>query len=131
MKDKEFATTKMTPGEFFDRFTIILQKSNFSEEYKKRIDDFIKILEGNNINGRLLEIVCQLQIVNINIWHLESQLRKGEEGELGLREVGKRAIQIRNYNRERTKLSNALNILFGETEQEKKFDHCSKGESQC
>lgn len=121
---KRFATTEMTPGEFFDRFTIILQKSNFSKDYEKRVEEYIEILKKNSFNGEFLKILCKLQIININIWHLETQLRSGKEGELGLMEIGKRAIMIRNYNKERTNLSNELNILFGECEQEMRFDNC-------
>ena len=54
------------------------------------------------------ELVDRLCIVNARIWHLESDIRKGKEGELGLEEVGRRAIAIREHNAERTALKNEL-----------------------
>jgi len=125
MKKKEFVTKGMTPGEFFDRFTILLQKSFFSDDYKKRVEEYVAILDKNGFDGKFLRIICELQIININIWHLESDIRKSREGELGLLEVGRRALRIRDYNRERTERSNIINRLMGEKEQDEKFEQGS------
>lgn len=124
-KMKKFETERMTPGEFFDRFTILLQKAFYSDNYKKRVDEYVNILNKNGLDGEILKTVCMLQILHVKIWYLESDIRRGRECELGLLEVGRRAIEIRNFNRERIELSNKLNILLGESIQEEKFDHCS------
>ncbi|TES93764.1 MAG: hypothetical protein E3J90_14050 [Promethearchaeota archaeon] len=122
MKKKKFITKGMTPGELFDRFTILLQKSFFSDDYRERAEEYVAILDKNGFDGKFLRIICELQIININIWHLESDIRKDKEGELGLMEVGRRALRIRDYNRERTKRSNAINELMGESERDEKFE---------
>jgi len=114
-------TKQMTPGEFFDRFTVLIQKAFYSDEYKKRVDEYVIILNKNGIDGNLLKVLCELQMFNVNIWHLESDIRKGNEKELGLLEVGRRALKIRDFNRGRTKRSNTINKLMGELEQDEKF----------
>jgi hypothetical protein len=42
------------------------------------------------------------------MWTLEADLRKGKEGELGLEEVGRRAIAIRDLNKQRVTLKNSI-----------------------
>jgi len=120
--NNEMKTKTMTPGEFFDRFTVLIQKAFHSDEYKKRVDEYVVILNENNIDGNLLRTLCELQMFNVNIWHLESDIRKDKEGELGLIEVGRRALKIRDFNRGRAKRSNAINRLMGVLEQDDKFE---------
>lgn len=119
---KEFITKGMTPGEFFDRFTVFIQKAFHSDDYKKRVDEYVAILNKNGLDGNLLKVLCELQIFNVNIWCLESDIRRDKEGELGLLEVGRRALRIRDFNRGRTKSSNAINKLMGVLEQDEKFE---------
>ena len=75
------------------------------------------------------ELVDRLVIVNNRIWHLEADIRKGKEGLLGLEEVGRRAIEIREHNAERVALKNELTKrldpggLF-----DVKVDHASRAE---
>jgi hypothetical protein len=59
------------------------------------------------------------------IWSLESDLRKGKEGKMTLREVGKRAIAIRNLNNKRVAEQNRLVEIFGGFKNIKK-DHASE-----
>ena len=115
-------TKEMTPGEFFDRFTVLIQKAFHSDDYKKRVDEYITILNENGFDGNLLKVLCELQIFNVNIWCLESDIRRDKEGELGLLEVRRRALRIRDFNRGRTKSSNTINKLMGVLEQDEKFE---------
>lgn len=126
--EKKFKTDLLSIGEFFDRFTIMIRKAKFedTDHYKKRVEEYIKILNENGENGRLLYLLCKLQMLNTDIWNLEGELRQGKEGILGVREIGERALKIRDVNKERIETVNELNELFGITDRkETKFEHAS------
>ena len=46
--------------------------------------------------------------INGQIWDLEADIRNGKEGLLGLEEVGRRALKIRDLNAERIRLKNEI-----------------------
>lgn len=123
---KKFITKEMPPGEFFDKFTILMQKAFHlkDEDFEKRVIDFVAILNKNGLDGKFIRLLCELQMFNVKIWHNESDLRKGGEGEFGMMEVGRRAILIRDFNKERIKRINKINEFFGEKYQDKRIDHC-------
>ena len=52
--------------------------------------------------------------MNGKIWDLESDIRKGKEGELGLEEVGRRAIAVRELNKIRVGYKNDIVDMFKE-----------------
>ena len=54
------------------------------------------------------EYVDKLYEVNGRIWDMESDIRSGKEEELGLEEVGRRAIQIRKMNKLRVGIKNEI-----------------------
>jgi hypothetical protein len=70
------------------------------------------------------DVVEKLYSVNGRIWDLESDIRKGKEGELGLEEVGRRALLIRDWNHIRIGLKNIIAERLGE-EIEIKGNHAS------
>lgn len=115
-------------GEFFDRLTILVRKDYFdSDVYNKRLGSLLNSLSEFSLNSQCLYLVCKLMMINTDIWNLESELRNGGEGSLGLIEVGKRAIQIRNLNKERIAICNSLSSLYGQTDmKEEKIDHASE-----
>jgi len=126
MKNKQCSET-LSWGEFFDRFTILMRKVEFDEDnYADKVKKYISVLDDVKFQGKLLSYICALQIKNVDIWNLESDIRKGKEGELGLIDVGKRALMIRNLNKDRIALVNKINEFFGETYKETKFNHASK-----
>lgn len=55
------------------------------------------------------ELVDRLCIINVRIALLEKDIRDGQEAQMGLEEVGRRALTIRTLNAERVALRNALN----------------------
>ena len=115
------------PGEFFDRFTILIKKASIDfENHDELVQKYTMILKENNLDGDLLLLLCELQMANLNIWFLESEIRRGKEGELGLQEVGKRALAIREYNAVRVDKINKINDLFGVINKERKVDHVSE-----
>lgn len=55
------------------------------------------------------DLIDRLSITNLKIWHLEEQIRAGKEKELTIEDIGKRALKIRDLNKERIELKNAIN----------------------
>jgi len=64
--------------------------------------------------------------INGKIWSLESDIRLGKETELGLEEVGRRALQIRDHNKVRIQYKNELNLKYNEGFEEIKVNHSSE-----
>jgi hypothetical protein len=83
------------------------------EDYRQKDSEFI-----NHKINQLIEI-------NGMIWDLESDIRKGREGELGLEEVGRRAIKIREFNKIRVGYKNDVVEVFGEGYKDIKMNHAS------
>ncbi len=72
------------------------------------------------------DLIDRLCIANIKISILESDIRKGKEKELGLEEVGRRALKIRDINRERVALKNELKEIFKDGFKDIKVKHGSE-----
>ena len=64
------------------------------------------------MNEAIADLIDRLCIANIKISILESDIRKGKEDELGLEEVGRRSLQIRDINGESVALKNTLKDIF-------------------
>ena len=112
----------MSLGEIADRYSIIKLKSERTDVDCKEEFDTLK----NELNGdEIYTYVDQLYEVNGRIWDLESDIRKGKEGELGLEEVGRRAIMIRDFNKERINIKNTINTIYKTGFIEKKINHAS------
>ena len=112
----------MSLGEIADRYSIIKLKSERTDVDCKEEFDTLK----NELNGdEIYAYVNQLYEVNGRIWDLESDIRKGKEGELGLEEVGRRAIMIRDFNKERINIKNTINTIYKTGFIEKKINHAS------
>jgi len=112
----------MSLGEIADRYSIIKLKSERTDVDCKEEFDTLK----NELNGdEIYSYVDQLYEVNGRIWDLESDIRKGKEGELGLEEVGRRAIMIRDFNKERINIKNTINTIYKTGFIEKKINHAS------
>jgi hypothetical protein len=113
---------QMSLGEIADRYSIIKLKSERTDVDCKEEFDTLK----NELNGdEIYAYVNQLYEVNGRIWDLESDIRKGKEGELGLEEVGRRAIMIRDFNKERINIKNTINTIYKTGFIEKKINHAS------
>ena len=123
-----FNTPEMTPGEFLDRFTIMIRKQKFDpENYAIRVKDYLEIMKDIKFDAQLLSMICELQMANVDIWNLEYDIRRGKEGLLGMAEVGERAIAIRDFNKRRIELVNKINEAFGITDRkETKHNHGSE-----
>lgn len=114
---------KMPISEIADRLSIaMLKKARASADNQVEIDTLMS--EVNNYTGAL-EYVEKLLDINGKIWDLESDIRKGKEDELGLEEVGRRAIAIRGLNKIRVGYKNEMVLRYEEGFEDIKMNHAS------
>ena len=118
----------MPINEILDRYSIaILKKERADAENSKEISDFRFEIDSylkdhyEFINQKIKDLIQ----VNGDIWDLESDIRRGKEGELGLEEVGRRAIKIREFNKIRITYKNDVVDYFGEGYKDIKINHVS------
>ena len=115
---------EMSLGEIADRYSIVKLKSERTEvDCTEEIQALTQELD--KVEG-LAPYVRQLYEVNGRVWDLESDIRKGKEGELGLEEVGRRAIMIRGINGERVAIKNTVNKIYKTGFLETKVNHASE-----
>ena len=89
--------------------------------YEKALKDFEKA--GVKINPAW---IANLYEINGKIWDLESDIRRGREKELGLEEVGRRAIMIRELNKKRISVKNQVVEETGIGFRDVKMNHGSE-----
>lgn len=68
-----------------------------------------------NLPG-LSELVNKLQEINGLMWDAEWAIRKGLDADLGLDEIGRRALKIRDLNRERIAVKNQITYMVKQPE---------------
>lgn len=119
----------MSLAEVLDRLSILrLKVERINEPHlKKELDAFNKTVDEFKNRGIKIKKEWEESLYQINakIWDLEADIRKGKEGELGLEEVGRRAILIRNLNRERVSLKNKIIDETGIGFKDVKVNHAS------
>ncbi len=122
--------------ELLDKRSIILLKIERiqSEELKERlwkefsdytvaIWEYIK--EGICTVQQIEEWHKELYESNGITWNLESDLRKGKDGEMSLEEVGKRSIEIRKSNGIRVAIKSKVVEITGVGYKDIKMNHAS------
>ena len=67
-----------------------------------------------------------LKDIHNQIWNLESELKSGRENELPLEEIGRRAIEIRDFNSRRIMVKNQIAQQLNCPVREIKKDHLSE-----
>ncbi len=82
-------------------------------------------LKGQPVEVSLGDLVDRLSIVNLKIWHLENEIRQGGEGKFTLAEIGRRALLVRDLNKERVAYKNAINKIGERYFNDIKIDHRS------
>jgi len=111
--------------ELVDRFCIAQLKHEKTGENSEEI-----VFYKEQLSYYAIAIVSAelSELINIhkNIWELESQLRLGKEHQLSMEEVGRRAIEIRNWNNKRVALKNCMAEKLGCAVREIKRDHASQ-----
>ena len=87
----------MQLSDIVDRCSIVqLKVEHGSKESEKELEKLMGILNGYK-DERIWTYAERLYRINGQIWELESDIRRGKEAELGLEEVGRRALQIRDF----------------------------------
>ncbi|MCK9428891.1 MAG: hypothetical protein M0R17_02625 [Candidatus Omnitrophica bacterium] len=113
--------------EILDRLSIVILKI-------ERLKDNRIIKEYNDLVNALKEFKCpyedkwfrELKDINGQIWDLEADIRNFLEDKLGLEEVGKRALAIRDKNKIRISIKNRIQQETNEGYLEVKGNHRSE-----
>lgn len=120
--------------ELCDRLTIALLKAERLSDDEIDKDDLAKQIdyytEGiDQTNPELQALINKLLDANKKMWDAEHAIRKGLDDDLGLEEIGRRAINIRDYNRERVAIKNDIADLVSQPEfKDCKMNHVSSKE---
>jgi hypothetical protein len=120
--------------ELCDRLTIALLKAERLSDDEIDKDGLTKQIayytEGiDQTNPELEALINKLLDANKKMWDAEHAIRKGLDDDLGLEEIGRRAINIRDYNRERVAIKNDIADLVSQPEfKDCKMNHVSSKE---
>jgi len=98
------------------------------EDAYKELSYLVEGLNREGYPGDIILASLRLAHQNWAIWDLENAIRKeGDPVEkFGLEEIGRRAMQIRDFNRKRISYKNDLNSLEGCGFREFKIQHRSQ-----
>lgn len=128
MSVKEIA---MPISELCDRLTIAqlkLERLSDDEINKKELQKQIEYYESgvDMDRPRLVSLVIDLHKINGQMWDAEYAIRKGLDNDLGLEEIGRRALKIRDLNRVRVSVKNEITEIVGQPEfKDCKMNHAS------
>jgi hypothetical protein len=115
---------KIAIGDIVDRYTICKLKSERGQiDNSKEINDLVAEIEKYE---DVQPYIDELYKLHSEIWDLEGDIRKGNEEILGLEEVGRRAIKLRDMNKIRIGIKNKINSKYNEGYIEIKVDHGSE-----
>jgi len=109
---------KMTIVDVIDRYCITFLKYSrvSSVEFEKELSTLRQ--EFSNYFGRkrakIWEFVNKLYDIHSELWDTEASIRAAKEEDLGLEEVGRRALKVRDLNRERQRVKNEVIDYFNE-----------------
>lgn len=114
---------KMPISEIVDRYSIaLLKQERANADNQIEIDTlYTEIVQYKDA----IIFANKLKDINGKIWDLESDIRKGKEAELGLEEVGRRAITIREFNKIRVGYKNEMVKIYEEGFEDIKMNHAS------
>ena len=127
---------ELCPGELFDKLSIVQLKAERLDEplacrlVKEELLELEAAFGESKQDNPLLavrheDMLQLLKIANGFIWDLEADIRQGKEGVLGMEEVGRRALMIRDLNSIRVWAKNLITRATGQGRQEIKKDHAS------
>lgn len=110
----------MPVAELADRYTIAILKFDRlpGEEIDKSLlskqIEYYK--QGLPSSPEVQELITDLHKINGQMWDAEHDIRKALDETLGLEEIGRRAIVIRDLNKIRVSIKNQLTKLCGQPE---------------
>jgi hypothetical protein len=118
---------KVKMSDFFDRFTILHMKARLDKNAKIELMKFkteLRRVKRDEVWSRssdlLVPWIMQLAEANAKIWVKEASIRKEyvsdneADQDLALNEIGKRALEIRDYNKLRIEAKNAIDQIYGD-----------------
>lgn len=115
-------------GDVIDRLSILTRKIYFGEEDSISEHRYLeKCLAYYGVEGKIVTSALRLAQMNFEIWNLENEIRRGGEDKLGMEEVGRRAIKIRDLNRKRVEYKNQITEFMKWGFKEGKVNHLSGG----
>jgi hypothetical protein len=122
---------EMRKSDVLDRWTILLMKGRLCDESKRELEQYEAEIRGWLSSGLfdapdggvIIESLVRLGMANARIWEQEAAIRGGDN--LTLEEVGKRALLIREYNKDRVQARQAIDACFGQI-QDVKVNHASE-----
>jgi hypothetical protein len=88
---------KIQLADILDRMSIVMLYKIHGAGHV--VEEYTALLEEIARDYKLLADFIQLLSANSEVWKLESDIRKGKEGEMTLEEIGRRALQIRDHNK--------------------------------
>jgi len=111
--------------ELVDRLAIAEVKFQRTQSNKEELLWYTK--EAVRIDTTQIESEYnELKRIHNEIWELEALLKTGREAELGLEEIGRRAVAIRDHNNKRVALKNTMAEKLNCPVREIKKDHLSE-----
>ncbi len=113
----------MPISEIADRYSIAILKNERANA--KNLNEILSLHKELCNYKNIFEFVEKLIEINGKIWDLESDIRKGKESELGLEEIGRRALKIRDYNKIRVGYKNEMVKKYMEGFEDIKINHGS------
>lgn len=111
--------------ELVDRLAIAKVKWQRTQSNQDELEWYTKQASNYDMQS-VSDLFDKLVAVHHQIWELESDIRKGYDEKLGLEEIGRRAILIRNHNNQRVNIKNQLAESLGCSIKEYKFEHLSQ-----
>lgn len=111
--------------ELVDRFTIAKLKFTKTNNNLEEVEFYNKQLSCYNLDS-VKTMIDELYQIHSKIWALEAELKSNTEASLDLNEIGKRAIEIRNWNNRRVSLKNQIAEILNCPVREIKQDHLSQ-----
>jgi hypothetical protein len=112
-------------SELCDRYSIAMLKVERIGE-PSCIEEYNELKKELSNDLILQDYIDVLYKINRQIWDLESDIRKGKESELGLEEVGRRAIAIRELNKKRVSVKNEIVKITNTGFIDVKMNHASE-----
>lgn len=113
----------MSDGDLADKYTILSLKKIHGAE--PGIDGELTLYRTAMSEARIdPKLIQELFDKNKAIWKLEAAIRAGRDSDMTLEEVGRRALAIRDMNRDRIAVKNKINLAAGDPA-EVKINHCS------
>jgi len=120
----------MTPAfpiiELVDRYVIAQIKFKKTQKNQSELEFYQAQMNNYDLSIISAELT-ELHEIHNKIWEFEKELKSGLEHLLGLEEIGRRAIKIRDWNHRRVELKNIMADKLGQGHiHEIKQDHLSE-----